>query len=133
MSTELLGLAAAGVGDEQRLVVLDEELLHLALERLVFVLLGVRDDTLGNGLADRHDLRAGTTTADAHSNVEVGKLVLSEEEDGLAHLHSQRDGLHNVERLSIDTNISLAGGDPGDGGRVLLSAEGLNLLSILLS
>lgn len=57
----------------------------------------VRDHGLGDGLTDGEDLGAGTATSDAHSNVEVGEAVLTQQEDGLEDLHSQGDWLHNIQ------------------------------------
>ena len=131
MTTELLGLAAARVSDKEGLVVLDEEFLELTLHGLVLVLLGVGDDSLGDSLTDGQDLGAGTTTADTDANVEALEARGSEEEDWLQNFHSHRDRLHNVQRLSIDTNISSSSRAHGNSGRVLLSSEGLHLLDFL--
>jgi hypothetical protein len=51
-TTELLGLAAAGIGDEEAAVVLDQGLLDLALRLLVDVLLVVCYNSLGDRLPD---------------------------------------------------------------------------------
>ena len=56
VTTELLGLAAARVGNEEGLVILDEQFLELTLGRLVVVLLGEGDNGLGDGLTDGEDL-----------------------------------------------------------------------------
>ena len=132
MTTELLGLAAARVSDKEGLVVLDEEFLELTLHGLVVILLRVSDDSLGDGLTDGQNLRAGTTTTDADANVQVLEARGTEEEDGLQNFHSHRDRRHNVQRLSIDTNISSAGRARGNSRRVLLSSEGLHLLEFLV-
>ena len=87
-TTELLGLAATGVRDKEGLVVLEEKLLKLTLGGLVVVLLDECEGSLGDGLADGHSLGAGTTSVDAHSNVEAGVALLSEQKNGLHHLHS---------------------------------------------
>lgn len=55
-AAELLGLAAAGVGNEEVAVVRHQEILDLALGGLVHVLLVEGDDSLGDCLADRVDL-----------------------------------------------------------------------------
>ena len=130
-TSELLGLAAARVGNKQGLVVLKKELLEFTLGGLVLVLLGVGNDTLGDGLADGQHLGVRTGAANADANVEVLELGLAEKKHGLPYLQSHRDGLHNVQRLSIDTNISFAGGDGGDGSGILLPAEGLHDPSFL--
>ena len=58
-TTELLGFAAAGVGDEEVAVVGHEEVLDLALRCLVHVLLVEGHDGFGNSLADGVDLPRG--------------------------------------------------------------------------
>lgn len=56
MTAELLGFAAAGIGNEQTLVVLNEQLLELSLAGLIVVLLVVSDQSFGDSLADSHNL-----------------------------------------------------------------------------
>merc|ERR1719246_232178 len=121
-ATELLGLATTGVGDKEGFVVLDEELLKLALGGLVLVLLSVSND----GLTDGHNLGGLTTTTDADAHVKVLETRLAEKENGLPGLHPHRGGLHNVHRLSIDTNISFASCNCGNSGGVLLATKGLH-------
>ena len=96
-TTELLGFAAARIGDEKGLVVLNEQRLKLAFSRLVIILLGKGNNGLGNRLANGKDLGEGTTSSDAHSDVKVLEAFLAQQEDGLEHLHSQRGRLHNAE------------------------------------
>ena len=85
-TTELLGLAAAVVGNEEGAVELDEGLLEQVLGVLVDELLVVGDEGLGNSLADGVDLRGVTTTGDADADVEVGELVKADNEEGLVDL-----------------------------------------------
>ena len=85
-TTELLGLGAAVVGDEQGAVVLDEGLLELVLGVLVDVLLVVGDDRLGDGLTDGVDLRGVTTTGDADADVDTSELVGTDDQKGLVDL-----------------------------------------------
>lgn len=77
-ATELLRLAASRVGDQERAVVLNEDVLDLLLRRLVDVLLEVRDNSLRYGLTNRVDLGHVTTTADAHLNVDARESKLRE-------------------------------------------------------
>merc|ERR1719246_180852 len=70
------------------------------------------------------ETRSGTTAADAH--VKVLETRLAEKENGLPGLHPHRGGLHNVHRLSIDTNISFASCNCGNSGGVLLATKGLH-------
>jgi len=127
VSSELLGLASARVSNEESLVVLDKEFLKLALALLIVVLLVVGDDGLGDSLADGHHLGAGTTSVDAHADVEVLEAVGTEEEDGLENLHAEGRGLNELDGLSVDADESLSGGAVGNSGGVLLAAEGLYL------
>ena len=53
------------------------------------VLLIEGKDGLGDGLADGEHLVAGATTLDSDSDVDVFKLVASDEEDGLENLKSE--------------------------------------------
>ena len=85
-TTELLGLGAAVVGNEQCAVVLDKSLLELVLGVLVNVLLVVGDDGLGDGLADGVDLRGVTTTGDTDTDVDTSEFVGSNDQDGLVDL-----------------------------------------------
>ncbi len=85
-TTKLLGLAAAVVGDEEGAVKGDEGLLEQVLGVLVDKLLVVGDEGLGNGLTDGVDLRGVTTAGDADANVNVGKLVEADDQDGLVDL-----------------------------------------------
>lgn len=85
-TTELLGLAAAVVGDEQGAVELDEGLLEEVLGVLVDELLVVGDERLGNGLSDGVDLRGVTTTGDADTDVDVGELVKTNNQERLVDL-----------------------------------------------
>ena len=127
-STELLGFAAAGVSDEESLIVLDQEFLKLALGLFVVVLLVVRDDGLGNGHADGNDLGGGTATGDAHEHVHFLEAVGTEEEDGLEGLHPEGRGLEELKGLSVDVDESLSGAAVSNGGGVLFATEGLDLL-----
>lgn len=86
LTTELLGLAAAVVGNEEGTVELDEGLLEHVLGVLIDELLVVGDQGLGDGLTDGVDLRGVTTTSDADADVDVGELVKTDNKDGLVDL-----------------------------------------------
>jgi hypothetical protein len=86
LTTELLGLAAAVVGNEEGSVELDEGLLEEVLGVLVDELLVVGDEGLGDGLTDGVDLRGVTTTGDADTDVDVGELVKTDNQEGLVDL-----------------------------------------------
>jgi hypothetical protein len=84
-------------------------------------------------LTNGDQLGSGTTTADAYTNVEVLEALGAEEEDGLPYLETEGGGLEQLEGLSVDFDESSASGAVGDGGRVLFSAEALNLLCFFVS
>jgi hypothetical protein len=68
---------------------LKEDLLELSLGLLIMILLVVCEEGLGDGLTDSEDLVRLTTTLDSNSDVDVFKLVASDEEDGLEDLKSE--------------------------------------------
>ena len=92
-TTELLGLAAAVVGDEQGAVVGNKELLDVVLGVLVDELLVVRDDGLGDSLTDGVDLGSVTSASDANAYVDVRKLLETDDEEGLVDLEAHDLGL----------------------------------------
>ena len=133
LTSELLGFHASGVSNEQALVVLDKEFLKLSLGGLVVVLLVVSDQRLGDGLADGDQLGSGTATSDTNADVQVLEALGAKEEDGLPDFETEGSGLEQLEGLAVDFDESSAGGAVGDGGRVLFSAEALNLLCFFVS
>lgn len=86
-TTELLGLAAAVVGDKEGTVELDKSLLEQVLAVLVNELLVVGDEGLCDGLTDGVDLGSVTTARDADADVDVGELVETNDQDGLVDLY----------------------------------------------
>lgn len=70
MTTELLWLHAARVGDEEGAVVGDEELAELKGRGGVVVLGVVGDEGLGDGLTDGVRLRGVSTTRDLYADVD---------------------------------------------------------------
>ena len=133
VTAELLGLHTSGVSNEEALVVLDKQFLELSLCSLVVVLLVVGDEALRDGLADSDQLGSGTTAANAHADVQVLEALGAKEEDGLPHLETEGGWLEKLKGLAIDFDESSAGGAVGNSGRVLLSAEALNLFCFFVS
>jgi hypothetical protein len=85
-TTELLGLGAAGVGNEESTVVGDEGLLELKGRGGVLVLGVEGNNTLGDSLTEGVELRDVTTTLDAEADVDVGELLGTDNKDGLVNL-----------------------------------------------
>merc|ERR1711963_9876 len=107
-SSELLGLAAPRISDQQAAVVADQQVSDLLLARLVHVLLVVGDQRLADGLANGIDLGHVTAATHAHANVDAGEAVLSEQHHGLLQLHAERRRLDDVKRTSIDLDEATA-------------------------
>ena len=55
------------------------------------------------------DLGCVTTTANSDTDIDVGELVETNNEEGLVDLESQDLGLDEVERFAVDLNKSLTG------------------------
>ena len=70
VTTELLGLRTAGVGNQQAAVVGDKELAELKGRGSIVVLGVVGDERLGDSLTDGVDLRSGTTTRNTEADVD---------------------------------------------------------------
>ena len=110
-TTELLGLAAAVVGDEESAVELDEGLLEEVLGVLIDVLLVVGDQGLGDGLTDGVDLRGVTTTGDTDADVDWSNVSR---------------GLRIFTRISVlgTKNLSISKGPVFEGNRVDIKISG---------
>ena len=91
------------------------------------VLLVVGKESLGDGLTDGENLVRGTTTGNSDSDVDVFKLVTTDEEDGLEGLNSERLGLDQAESLAVNSDGASALGASSNSGCVLLLTESLNL------
>jgi hypothetical protein len=129
-TTELLGLAATGIGDEEGTVVLEEDLLELVLGGLIDVLLVVGNDGLGKSLTDSVDLGSVSTTLDADADVDVGELVRADAEDGLVDLELQDIGLNELNGGSVKADKTLAGLAVSNGSGGFLAAVALNTLRV---
>ena len=91
------------------------------------VLLVVGEEGLSDGLTDSEDLVGGTTTGNSDSDVDVFKLVTTDEEDGLESLDSKGLGLDQSEGLSVNSDAASALSASGNSGSILLLTESLNL------
>lgn len=127
-TTELLGLAATGIGNEECAVVPDEDVFDLLLGLLIDVLLVVSDESLGDALTDGVNLGGVSTALDTDAHVDAGKTVAAEEEDGLEGLEAEDLRLDELDRTAVDLDEAAAALAVGDGHRRLLTAEALDLL-----
>ena len=94
------------------------------------VLLVEGEECLSDGLADGEDLVGLTTTLNSHSDVDVFKLVASDEEDGLEGLEAEGLGLNKSECLSVNSDGASALSAGGNGSCGLLLTESLNLFLV---
>lgn len=85
-TSKLLRLGATVIGHEKGTVVLHKGALKLVLRVLIDVFLVIGDDGLGNGLADGVHLRGLTTTRHADTDVNVGKFVGANDQEGFVDL-----------------------------------------------
>lgn len=124
-TAELLGLRVSRIGNQQGSVVAQISLLKLVLRLLIDELLVESDQTLGNGLSDSVKLRNMSTTADSDSNVNIGELVETNNEERLVDLESEGLGLDKADGGTVKFEETFAGLDVGDSGSSLLLAESL--------
>jgi len=125
-TTELLGLAAPGVGDEEGAVVAAEDVLDLLLGGLIDVLLEVGDETLGDGLADGVDLRRLASAADADPHVDVLEPGAAGEHDGLEGLEAEDLRADELDGDTVHLDQPAPGLGVGHGHGRLLAAEALD-------
>lgn len=90
----------------------------------------VGNNSLGEGLSDRVDLRDITSTAHSDSDVQVLESLEAEKEDGLEDLSTQGLGLQEFDRRSVDSKDALSAADGGNSHGVLLPAEALGELAL---
>jgi len=107
-AAELLGLASTRVGDEQGAIVGHEDVLDFFLGRLVYVLLVVGDEGLGDGLPNGIDLCDMTAALDSHTNVHSSKSLLAQQQHWLLDLESEQLGLDLLEGASVDLDEAIA-------------------------
>lgn len=76
----------------------------------------VRDDGLGNSLADGIHLGRVPTALDTDTNVDASKLVLADDKNGLVHFEAEDFRLDEVYGRAIDTDESAPFPGVCDGG-----------------
>ena len=132
VAAEFLGLHAARIRNEQSFVVLDKERFQLTLGVFVVVLLVIGNDGLGNSLTHGQNLSRRTGAGDTHADVKISEVSGAEQKNRLPNLHPEGSGLEDLNGLSVNVDKAFAGSASGNGGRVLLAAESLNLLNLVL-
>lgn len=85
----------------------------------------VSNKTLGDGLSDGVDLGGVTTTGDTHSDVDVGELVKTNQDQWLVNLESEDLWLNKGDWGTVDLDQTLTLLDVGNSCGRLLLTEGL--------
>merc|ERR1719281_1992877 len=127
---ELLRLRAARVRHDEATVVRGQDILDLLLVGFIHKLLIVRDDGLGDCLANRVDLRDETASTNANADVDLRESLLPEKQDGLIDLHLQNFGTNQVHRAAVDAHQATPGLTERDGDRAFFAAVRLNFLRL---
>ncbi len=96
-TTEFFRLHPSGVCNEERSIVRHELLLQLDCAESIDVFGVVCDDSLGNSLTNRIDLRCMSTSLDAHTDIDAGEGIFSRDENGLVNLESKDFRLDKVD------------------------------------
>lgn len=125
LTTEFLWFWSSSIGDQQGSVVRGESLLQLVLGLFVNVLLVVSNQTLSNSLSDSVDLRDVTTTGDSNSDVDLGELVQTDQQQWFVNLESQDFWFNQSDWRTVDLNQTLTGLNVGNGSSRLLLTKSL--------
>ncbi|KAL0903326.1 hypothetical protein M5K25_027697 [Dendrobium thyrsiflorum] len=125
-TTKLLGLAASWIGDKERTVVPDEDVLYLLFGVLVNILLVVSNESLGDALADGVYLRGLTTSSDADPHVDSPKSFNPGEQDWFKGFVAEDLRLHELDRDAVNLDQTLACLAVGHSNSRLFAAEALN-------
>ena len=75
---------------------------------LIDELLVVGDNGLGDGLTDGVDLRCVSTASNSDTDIDVGELLKTDDQEGFVDLESKDFGLDEVEGLSVNFDQALS-------------------------
>lgn len=128
-TTKLLGLATARISNKQRTIISNQLVTQLLLGGLIYILLVVRNNTLGQSLADSVNLGSVTATLDGDADVDLGKGLLAQNQDGLENLQAKSLGLSEFDGLAIELDQAVSGLALSDSGGSLLASKGLDRLN----
>merc|ERR1719264_1614905 len=127
-----LGSFLLGSATNRDLVKLHKDILDLLLRLLVNVLLVVSDQGLGQRLSDGVHLASVAATLNADPDVNIGKPVLAEEQNGLLQLEAQSLRLDKLQRATIHLDQSLSALAISHSSGRLLAPKDLDRLNWLL-
>lgn len=127
LTTEFLWFWSSGISDQQGSVVRGESLLQFVLGLFIDELLVVGNQTLSDSLSDGVDLGNVTTTGDSNSDVNVGELVQTNQQQWFVNLESQDFWFHQSDWRTVNLNQTLTGLNVGNGSSRLLLTKSLLL------
>ena len=107
-STVFLWLASTWVGNQQITIVFHQSLAKLILGALINILGMVSNNRLGNSGSDGINLCGNSTTLDTDTNIKVGELVLTNDQNWLENLQSELLWLDVLNWLPIDLDKTTA-------------------------
>lgn len=127
LTTEFLWFWSSGISDQQGSVVRGESLLQFVLGLFIDELLVVGNQTLSDSLSDGVDLGNVTTTGDSNSDVNVGELVQTNQQQWFVNLESQDFWFDQSDWRTVNLNQTLTGLNVGNGSSRLLLTKSLVL------
>ncbi len=127
LTTEFLWFWSSGISDQQGSVVRGESLLQFVLGLFIDELLVVGNQTLSDSLSDGVDLGNVTTTGDSNSDVNVGELVQTNQQQWFVNLESQDFWFDQSDWRTVNLNQTLTGLNVGNGSSRLLLTKSLLL------
>lgn len=127
LTTEFLWFWSSGISDQQGSVVRGERLLQFVLGLFIDELLVVGNQTLSDSLSDGVDLGNVTTTGDSNSDVNVGELVQTNQQQWFVNLESQDFWFDQSDWRTVNLNQTLTGLNVGNGSSRLLLTKSLLL------
>lgn len=122
-TTEFLGLHPSRISDQEGPVIVDEAFLEAHGVCGIDIFGVVRDEGLGNGLADSVHLGRVPSSLDPDSDINAGELVFTDDENGFVDLETEDLGLNEVYGGTVDTDDSTALPSVCDGGCGLVDGE----------
>ena len=107
-STILLGFTTTRIRNQKGSVVRNQSLSQLVLRAFIHVLRVVSNNGLGNSGSDGIDLSSDTSTLHSDADIQIGKLILTNNQNGLKNLQAKYLRLDVLNRLAINLDKTTA-------------------------
>jgi len=101
-SSILLRFTTTGIGNKKIPIISHECCPQLVFAALINILGIIRNNTLRDSRTDRINLCSESSSLNSNTNVKVGELVLSKDENGLKGLQTEAFWLDVFDGLTID-------------------------------